>query len=133
MRLLRAHATGKVTNARAFLFSTARNAAVDLFRRNRVVAWEPLPSAPAMVDHIADVAETISCAQELEILEEAIATLPPRCREVVVLQKIQGFTNQEIAQRLGISVHTVNAQMVLGLMRCRKFLRERGVFRGRSA
>jgi RNA polymerase sigma factor (sigma-70 family) len=133
MRLLRAHATGKVTNARAFLFSTARNAAVDLFRRNQVVSWQPLPSAPAVVDNGADVAETISCAQEMEILQAAIQALPARCREVMVLQKIQGLSNQEIAQRLGISVHTVNAQMVVGLMRCRKFLRERGVFRGRPA
>ena len=40
--------------------------------------------------------------------------------------------HREIADRLGISINTVNAQMVIGLMRCRAYLRERGVLRGQQ-
>lgn len=132
LRLLRARQTGQVVNSRAFLFTSVRNAALDLLRRGRVVAMEPLAHAePSSVEEGGPgVVETVSCAQEIEILHEAIRALPDRCREVVTLQKIHGLTNREIAVRLGISINTVNAQMVIGLMRCRTFLRERGVVRG---
>ena len=39
-------------------------------------------------------------------------------------------SNREIAARLQISIHTVNAQLVTGLMRCREYLKARGVLRG---
>ena len=50
----------------------------------------------------------------------------------MTLNKPYGLSNREIAERLGISLHTVNAQMVNGLIRCRDYLRERGVLRGRK-
>ena len=132
LRLLRAQRTGQVVNSRAFLFTSVRNAALDIIRRSRVVTMEPLPEAET--DHVEEkgpgVAESVSCAQEIEILHEAIRALPDRCREVMTLQKIHGLSNRDIAVRLGISINTVNAQMVIGLMRCRAFLRERGVVRG---
>jgi RNA polymerase sigma factor (sigma-70 family) len=134
LRLLRARASGTVANTRAFLFTTARNAALDLLRHNHVVTMEALVSAPpsSVIEERHDVAESVSRSQEIEILHEAIRALPERCREIVTLQKIHALSNREIADRLGLSINTVNAQMVIGLMRCRAFLRERGVLRGGS-
>lgn len=134
IRLLRARQSGTVENPRAFLFATARNAALDHYRHSRVVAMESLAGAEAssVEEGECDVAETVSRAQEIEILHAAIESLPSRCREVMTLQKIHGLTNRQIAERLAISVNTVNAQMVNGLMRCRDYLRARGVLRGRQ-
>ena len=129
LRLLRARDTRTIANTRAFLFTTARNVALDLVRRNRVAPTETLvsvePSSVLMEGR--DVAEDVSLAQEIEILHESIRRLPVRCREIMTLQKIHGLSNRQIADRLGLSVHTVNAQMVIGLMRCRAYLSERGV------
>ena len=134
IRLLRARETGSIENPRAFLFATARNAALDRYRHERVIAMEPLVSADvsSVQEDRCDVAETVSRAQEIEMLHQAIQSLPGRCREIMTLRKIHGLPNREIAARLGISVHTVNAQLVNGLVRCRDFLRERGVLRGRQ-
>lgn len=132
LRLLRARGSGTIANTRAFLFTTARNVALDLVRRNRVVATEALVTAApsSVIEERHDVAESVSRAQEIEILHEAIRQLPERCREIVTLQRIHGLSNRQIGERLGLSVHTVNAQMVIGLMRCRAYLSERGVLRG---
>jgi RNA polymerase sigma factor (sigma-70 family) len=132
-RLWRAKQSGEVRNPKAFLFTTARNAAVDHFRRSQVVVMEPLVSSGAsdVLEDGPSAAEVVSRAQEIEILRHAIDALPERCREIMTLQKIQGLPNAEIAIRLGISIHTVNAQMVTGLMRCRTYLKARGVLRGR--
>ncbi|MCX6954594.1 MAG: RNA polymerase sigma factor [Verrucomicrobia bacterium] len=134
IRLLRAREQGPVVNPRAFLFTTARNAALDRYRHDRVVVMEPLvsPGVSSVEEERCDVAEAVSRTQEIEILHQAIQSLPGRCREIMTLQKIHGLSNREIAHRLGLSINTVNAQMVNGLVRCRDYLRERGVLRGRQ-
>jgi RNA polymerase sigma-70 factor (ECF subfamily) len=51
---------------------------------------------------------------------------------VLTLCKVYGLPHREVAQRLGISEHTVNAQVALGVVRCRNFLRARGLMRERE-
>lgn len=70
-----------------------------------------------------DVVESISHAQDLILLSEAMAALPTRCRHVIVLQKIHGLSYKEIGRRLGISESTVNAHIAKGVLRIREFMR----------
>ncbi len=135
LRLVRARAAGSIRNPRALLFTTARNLALDWFRRGRIIRFEPLVEngASFVAPHDRASPAPAHDRQELAIVAEAIAVLPPRCREIMTLQKLQGLTNQEIASRLGISINTVNAQLVIGLAKCRRFLVERGVVRTRQS
>ncbi|MGH7946540.1 MAG: RNA polymerase sigma factor [Opitutaceae bacterium] len=132
-RLIRARHTGSLVEPRAYLFTTARNAAVDLFRRKRIVFIEDLAESRCLsvVDDRPDAAETASHAQEIELLIEAIRALPERCRAVLTLRKLHGFSYRDIASRMGISENTVNAQLAIGVVRCREYLEARGV-RGRG-
>jgi RNA polymerase sigma-70 factor (ECF subfamily) len=129
VRLIRAHHAGTIAEPRAYLFRTARNLACDLFRRRRPVSIEALEETQrlSVVEDKADAAETASHAQEIELLIEAIHALPTRCREVITLRKLHGLSYREIAARLGISENTVNAQLAIGLVRCRHYLAARGV------
>ena len=45
----------------------------------------------------------------------------------MTLLKIHGLSHREVGEQLGISVNTVNAQLIIGLARCRKHLAARGV------
>ena len=132
-RLFRARGRGNVVHARSFLFATARNAAFDLARRERVVAIEGVADIEALsvLEDRPGVAEALNHEQEIEILAQAINALPKRCRLVLKLRKLRGLSHREIAQRLGISEHTVNAQLGKGIALCREYLRERGVDEGR--
>lgn len=128
-RLVQARHAGKVNEARPYLFATARNAACDAFRRSRIISVTGLAKIerlPVVEDRPA-AGEALARAQELELLRDAIAALPPRCRQVFTLCKLYGRSHREVAQQLGISEHTVNAQIAIGLLRCRDFLRARGV------
>lgn len=133
-RLFRSRSREQITNAKSYLFSTARNLAVDLFRRRQIAPMIAIPDTErtAIAEDRSSVAETVSSAQELEILQSAIAALPERCRVIMTMQKLQGLSNAEIAAQLNLSVHTVNAQLVIGLARCRAYLAARGVLRGTS-
>ena len=51
----------------------------------------------------------------LRRLQAALDRLPPRCREVVVLRRLEGLSRAEIAQRMGISLDTVSEHLANGM------------------
>lgn len=129
LRLLRARVGGSLRSARGFLFTAARNTALDVFRRRRTAAVEDIveiDQLPVLEDRDG-VVETVSREQELDLLAEAIESLPPRCRQVLKLRKIYGLSHKEIAARLGISERTVNVQVGQGVRRCAEYLQARGM------
>jgi RNA polymerase sigma-70 factor (ECF subfamily) len=69
-----------------------------------------------------DVAETVARNQEIELLTEAIQSLPDRCRQVFTLRKVYGMSQPDIAKKLGISTHTVSAQLTIGVHKCTEFM-----------
>lgn len=125
VRLIRAQATGKVVNAKTYLFATARNAALDFFRRSKIVTIEGVEEIDdlSVLEDSPDAAESLSHDQDLALLAEAVQALPQCCRHVLVLQKIHGLSYKEIATRLGISERTVNVQIAKGMLRCREYVR----------
>ncbi len=128
-RLIRAREAGRVAYARAFLFTTARNAALDFFRRRRVVRIDGIPDMQALpvADDRPGVAESLSRQQELALLAAAVRTLPERCRQVLTLRLMYAMSHKEIAAELRISEHTVKAQLAKGMRRCAGYLAERGL------
>ena len=57
-----------------------------------------------------------------QAIQEAIAILPEKCREVFVLSKIEGLKNREIAEKLNISEKTVERHMSIALSKLREEL-----------
>ena len=47
-----------------------------------------------------------------------IEALPPRCREAFVLNRFEGLSHQEVAERMGISVRTVEMQLRIAMAAC---------------
>lgn len=128
-RLLRAKDDGRLTYAKTFLFTVARNLALDMFRRRRTTIVEPIEELAALptLDEQRDACEAIEHRQRLEVLIEAVASLPERCRQVMMLRHLDGLAYKEIAERLGISRETVKVHMVKGVRDCIRYFRERGL------
>lgn len=133
-RLVHARHSGRVAETRPYLFSIARHAAIDLCRRNRTIVFEPVAETADrfVVEDGPNAADTLNHDQELALLAEAIRDLPARCREVLTLRKLHGFSHKAIAEKLGISENTVSAQITLGVFRVREFFAARGVDRRRG-
>jgi RNA polymerase sigma factor (sigma-70 family) len=123
VRVLRAREAGPIESPKAFLFATARNLALMQLRHRRVAREDSLAETDALgiLDENSDVAGEVARAQELELLTQAIQSLPPRCRQVVTLRKIYGLPQREIAAQLGIAEHTVEAQGTIGLRKIAEF------------
>lgn len=83
---------------------------------------DPLTSerfAPS-AEHLADL------QQRLTALQTIIVALPKKCREVFWLYRIEGHSQRQIAERLGISLKTVEAHMARAMVdlsdMCAQFL-----------
>lgn len=128
-RVWQARAAGPIVLVKPFLFATARNYALDYFRRQQVVSIEAIAEIEALgvMEEGTGVPETVAKTQELELLTQAIQTLPDRCRQVLTLRKIYGLSQREIARQLGIAEHTVEAQVGIGVRRCAEFLARHGL------
>ncbi len=128
-RVLRARQTVRGGGAKAFLFTTARNLAIDQMRRRQVASIESIAEIEALsvYDDAPTAAESAAHHQELEFLTLAIQSLPDRCRQVLTLRKIYGLSQRDIAAQLGISEHTVEAQVGNGVRRCAEFLARHGL------
>lgn len=128
-RLLHAQEAGRLTYAKAFLFTAARNLAIDMFRRRQTTVHEPISDfaeLPAL-DAAPGVVETLDRQQRLDVLIEAVAALPDRCRQVMMLRHLDGLSYKEIAARLGISPETVKVHMIKGVRDCTAFFRQHGL------
>lgn len=124
IRVLRAHAAGEMTSPKAFLFATARNLARDRFRHRQVARSDPLVENEALsvLEEADGIPETVARNQELEMLTEAIQSLPDRCRQIFTLRKVYGLSQSEIAAKMAISEYTVSAQLTIGIQKCTAFM-----------
>ena len=128
-RLLRKEAGGGVRHPKAFLFTAARNAAFDLFRRRRATPLHTVAEGAeiALLSEQPGAAEQVDQRYELEVLADAVRALPDRCRQVVMLRYLDGLAYKEIAEQLGISPETVKVHMAKGMRRCAAFFADRGL------
>ena len=113
-----------VDDARAFLFHVAANLARNHLRHRMVAAGfadEHAAPEPAVgADHVAQVRE------ELAEVAKVIGAMPPRPRDVLLLARVEGLTNKEIAARLGLSPKTVENHVTRALAQLSAWLRTRG-------
>ncbi|MES2697749.1 MAG: sigma-70 family RNA polymerase sigma factor [Verrucomicrobiota bacterium] len=129
LRVWTACAAQPIRCARGFLFKVARHLALDLVRRDRA---SPLAAvrdfdALSVVEEKAHAVDVLSTREKIQLVASAVATLPARCREIIVLRKFHGLSQREVAQRLGLSERTVEVQVSRGVKRCEQFLRARGI------
>jgi len=104
-------------NSRAYVYAIARNHLINQAKRARIVPFETiadLDSVPRDIDML-EAERTLTARDELRRAKEGIDKLPPKCRQIVILQKIDGLTDREAAETLGVSVETVRRQIKLGM------------------
>ncbi len=129
VRVLRVDDPARLAHPKAFLFTTARNAAIDLFRRRSVQPLESLDDVIELppLDEAPGVVETMERCQRRETLTEALRALPERCREVMLLRYLDGCSGKEIAARLGISLGTVKGHLLKGVRDCARYFEAHGL------
>jgi RNA polymerase sigma-70 factor (ECF subfamily) len=98
------------SSPQAYLFQSTRNRSLNYLRHQRVERdAEPQLSRDEGVD---STAHSLVVEEEIHVaMKRAVDRLPVRCREVFELSRTHQLKYSEIAEVLGISIKTVEAQM----------------------
>lgn len=95
-----------------YLFTAARNRALNHLKRERIVLREEEHSGEGRGEAAVPPVDASVIEGELAMaVHEAVAQLPERTRLVFMMSRQQGMTYEQIAQTLGLSVKTVETQM----------------------
>jgi RNA polymerase sigma factor (sigma-70 family) len=119
-RMIAAENWRQIDSAAGFAMRTARNVVYDALRRQKVVAIDFVADMGALglADDAPDPEAAAVARDELRRLRELVAALPTQCRRVFTLRKVYGLAPQEIADRLGLSVSTVEKHLVKAVRLC---------------
>lgn len=115
----------KVTNERNYLYVLVRNRCLDVLRR-REARDRYVRSCPQEEDKEDPVYfdEEVAREELYRLLDEGIKQLPEQGRKIILL-KLQGLKNQEIADKLHVALSTVNTLKNNAYKTLRTFLEKR--------
>ncbi|GGF63800.1 DNA-directed RNA polymerase sigma-70 factor [Azorhizobium oxalatiphilum] len=115
-----------IDNPRAWLYRVVGNLVIDQLRRERSFG-HVVPQQPddfEVADETVDLERQLVAKQRLALLAKAVEELPPRCRECFVLRRYDDLSQEEIANRMGISRNMVEKHLRQALIHCTARLRE---------
>ena len=111
-------------NPTQFVYTVARNHLINSAKRARIVPLTlvaDLDTVDRKVDLFA-ADRHLSAREELRRAQEGLDRLPPRCREVVRLRKVEGLSTREAAERLGVGIETIDRQLAMGMRALNDFM-----------
>lgn len=125
VRTMKADGDRMIENPKAYLFRVAQNLALRQRRPRGYGIMQDMEDddMAGIAADLPSVEEQVISRERLALLMDAVAALPPVCRRVVVMRKVYGYSHQEVAERLGIAVSTVEKHLVKGFGRCVEAMR----------
>jgi RNA polymerase sigma-70 factor (ECF subfamily) len=108
--------------ASAWIMTLVHRRAVDVVRREERRRAEPLEDAAAVAGAEGSAEDLAWLRFERERVQAALSLLPDQQREALELAYYGGFTQSELAERLGQPIGTIKSRMFAGLTRLRELL-----------
>jgi RNA polymerase sigma-70 factor, ECF subfamily len=127
LRLDGVEVVGELRNPAAYIFRTAFNIAMNRLRaENRFLNAAEVDALLHVADDAPDAMRIIESRSDLMRLKQAMAELPARRRDILLAARLEGLTQQQIADRFALSVSMVEKELKKAQEHCAKRLR-RGI------
>lgn len=120
LRAYQAEQGKEISEPKAYLFRVAKNLMLSEFsKKSRKITdyIEDFEDSEVLLEG-ENLESNVMAQQKLGIYCEAVASLPPQCRRVVLMKKVYGMPHKEIAKRLNLSVSTVEKHLAKGVRDC---------------
>ena len=110
----------KLTSLNAYLYTSVRYQVFNVIRSGKIRA--------DLFNRLEELfsnnggEELLSEKEINRLLEQGIAELPEKCRQIFIMSRKEHLSTKEIAERLGIAPKTVENQLTVALNRLRKTL-----------
>ena len=116
----------EIEQPKAFLFRIARNLALTQLtaKSKKITDYLEECGASVVIECVAAADSEVEAQESLGLYCEAVAALPEKCRQVFLLRKVHGLAHKEIAQRMSLSVSSVEKYLLRGILECKAFVQE---------
>ena len=109
------------TSFKAYLFRAIRNTAFTHLKKEKTHSRHS-EAAFSLKETATQDNDPLEYEELANKINELIAALPPRCQLIFKMNRFEGKRNKAIAEELGISIRTVEAQISYALKALRKKL-----------
>jgi RNA polymerase sigma-70 factor (ECF subfamily) len=112
------------TSLKAYLYTAVRNNCLQKLRtRSLDIKYENYYKSHYVNESISP-ADELDAKELSKVINKALNSLPDRCREIFKMSRYEGLKYHEIADKLSISIKTVEANMGKALKHFRLYLRD---------
>lgn len=110
----------------AYMTTAVKNGSLSFLRKKseRMVSIEDHPMAASSVPDESGDGYGNGRKSPEEMLEAALATLPPKCKEIFLMAKLKGMKYRNIAENLNLSEKTIENQMTKAIKLLRVYVAE---------
>ncbi len=115
--LARLESVATIRDPRAYALQVAKSVFLQGLRRNKIVAIGSINDLAALgeIDDAPSPEQHVHGQRELRRVEAAIGDMPLQVRKVFWLRRVEGLSQRETAQQLGLAEHTVEKYSAKGL------------------
>ncbi len=119
-------------NLSGYLFVILKNRCIDFLRHKTTerrainnMQEEYIRTLKLQLESLETLDDKLFCEPDIgTIIQNAIDNLPEKCRQIFVMNKIEGKKQKQIARELDISVNTVESQMAIAYKKLKAVLKD---------
>ena len=113
-----------ITSLKSYLYTAVRNNCLQVLRtRSLDVKYENYYKSHYVNESISP-SDELNAKELSNVINKALNSLPERCREIFKMSRYEGLKYHEIAEKLSISIKTVEANMGKALKHFRSYLKD---------
>ena len=115
-----------IEQPKAYLFRIAKNLALTKLTKKskNITDYLEESGASVVIEWGAAADSEVEAQESLGLYCEAVAALPEKCRQVFLLRKVHGLSHKEIAERMSLSVSSVEKYLHRGILDCKAFVQQ---------
>ena len=110
----------KINDLRVYLYTATKNASLNyITKKAKQIELEPYENLQVQMTDVVSPEQIMITKEMLQKIKEAIDSLPPRCKLIFKFVREDGLSYSEVAEILGLSIKTIDSQMVIAVARIR--------------
>ena len=130
LKAFAAETKAEIRSPKSYLFQVAKHTALNELAKkaNQTTDYIEDSNSSSVLQDRGQVGadQKLDSQRKLVVFTKAVASLPPNCRRVFLLRKMDGLKVKEIARHLDISVSGVEKHIATGLVKCSQYFKEQG-------
>lgn len=126
VRVIHSAQKNEITHIKSYIFQTVKNLSFKQMEKAEYKLADSVGdfTEPGLLLDSQTLEQEFESRQRFELFCRAVRVLPIKCQRVYILRKVYGFSQKEIAERLDISVKTVEAHLTKAIVRCTDYMDE---------